>query len=259
MKIQTLKTSLFIQNLSKLILLVLIFNASCSETYHNSQDKDDTIKTQIKLLSKFIENEQKNITNQLGDFYQHNEEYKVIKALDETVNHIFDIKDENNINEEYMKYITMCDSLYQNYGNNTLQRESILRINEWNDFVELEVLINQQIVQSTIISYIQKSFYKFHTVKPVVLPRKNEIKLGEEYYAEIYLAGIDTNFNYTISINGEQLPFKSNDNTPESYLPIFKITPTKKGLHKIEANMKLYHYSIQKYYNLPIEFEFEVK
>lgn len=205
-----------------------------------------------------MENERKNIIVQLGDYYHLNEEFKAIESLNEKASYLFANKNNENISESFESYIALCDSLYQRYSDYSLQRKSILKISKWNDFVELDVLINQQIVQSAIASDIQKSYYKFHTVKPIVLPRKSEINLGEEYYAEIYITGIDTSFNYTVSINGEQLPYKSM-NWPEMYLPIYRVTPTKKGLHKVEANMRLYHYQVQKYYNLPVEFEFEVK
>lgn len=260
MKIQTLKKWLFTQNPSKLIVLVLLINTACSNKHHNSNDSDEVVKAQIELLSESMENERKNIIVQLGEYYHLNEEFKAIESLNEKASYLFANKNNENISESFESYIALCDSLYQRYSDYSLQRKSILKISKWNDFVELDVLINQQIVQSAIVSDIQKSFFRFHTIKPIILPRNSEINLGEEYSAEFYIAGIDTSFNYTVSINGEQLPYKSKDNTcTESYLPIYKVTPTKKGLHKVEANMRLYDYQVQKYYNLPVEFEFEVK
>lgn len=51
MKIQTLKKCSFTQqNLSKLIVFVLLINTACSNKHHNSNDSDETVKAQIELL-----------------------------------------------------------------------------------------------------------------------------------------------------------------------------------------------------------------
>jgi len=240
------------------ILLVSTLLINCNRNTQNNKTSL-TIENQITYLNKAIDIEKKNIIMILGNNFKKNKYFNMIENLNTKANTIINKhKDGNKPNKQDLNlFYSYCDSIYYMYNKESLFESNNIYI-ENDNLLVLKILLNQYVVQTTIITQIYKSHFLFHQIKPIVVSANNQIKLGEVFSAEIYLAAIDTNYKYVVTVRGDTLTYKSN-NYSDAYIPIFIDKPNKKGTYNINATMSIFHAKHEDTFDYPFIIEYEVK
>ena len=94
----------------------------------------------------------------------------------------------------------------------------------------------QAVTTNELFKIYESNYFPMEWVTPIVVPKKNEIFLGEKYSADVYLAGGSQTNKYLVILNNDTLKY-SND----SICPIYEETPTTKGEKILIGTIQVYH------------------
>jgi hypothetical protein len=108
----------------------------------------------------------------------------------------------------------------------------------------------QTIAVNSLLNNYKNVFYPMELVKPILVPRKSILKMGEKYIADVYLVGNNTTNRYVVLINNDTLKYKEGENFPE-----YQEIPKTKGEKTVNATMKIYHPNL----NTTFEYNFSDK
>lgn len=99
------------------------------------------------------------------------------------------------------------------------------------DLLQLKLRLLENMAISSLLNRYRNNFYYFSFVKPIVVPQKNTVKVGEEFVATIYLVGANEGGIKRVNINEKDCNFEDED----PYNPVFRLISTKKGLNKLNG------------------------
>lgn len=180
--------------------------------------------------------------------------------------------------EYYTKAISLCnsaDKLIKSIGHDKLSEDSLniytQHLNEYSrsnefylDYNELKnigkpelifkIRTYQTLVTNKLLTLYKDNFFPMEKVMPLIVPRKTELKMGEKFIADIYLAGNNITNKYIVTINGDTIKYDK-----DSDLPVFEEIPTSKGRKTINATIHVYHAGLDQLFHWKIKTEYSVK
>ncbi len=233
------------------LLLTLIFT-SCQFEQSNPDktlaiinENNKLISNQISYIEKFFKQEDQNIDTTVDWF---NKYQVLIRKTDSLISSIVYESFPESL-DKYIKY-------YQDFS--AVDLEVMRSLNTEFREVPNEVLINKirlcelEIANFFYNMYIQE-YFKFDMIKPIVVPKRNPIKLGETFESEILLVGLNSKNKVMVTMNNVAQQYKDSD----SLIPILKIKPTQKGNHKLSGTIEFKHSGRKQLLNWDYEYTVE--
>jgi len=155
--------------------------------------------------------------------------------------------------KDLQNYFEFIDSLrlYHSANNDIKFQEKQIQIE--NGLLLHSVLLSHYIMQKEIIESFYLNHFMFNMIQPIVVPEKNPISINEKFVARIYLTCNDTNNLFVVKHKSELL------NLENERVPVFVDVPNKIGRKKIELNLIFKDITSPKEFEMPINFEYEVK
>ncbi|HET6244223.1 MAG: hypothetical protein H0V01_12775 [Bacteroidetes bacterium] len=221
----------FIHHLVVAFLFLLIF--SC-----NNENKDiQYLNKEEKILKDIFEKNYQEyyyiMTNNEKIFYLEDSILNFIKnnSIAENIN---DLPEKNII--DYVNFLHYNINQYED--NNFFSTEFDEPFNFLNrGLIKYKILNLEVLISKMIINYVLRASLDFDSYKILVVPKKENVRLNEEYSAHIYIIGAHTGKDYKVVIEGDTVTDYELDiiNYPIAHLKAKKIGP---NYHKayIEIN-----------------------
>jgi hypothetical protein len=119
--------------------------------------------------------------------------------------------------------------------------------------------LKQELVKKDSIIELQKKiidkhkkYYEFDTITPIVVPENSNLKLGDEYKADIYVAAYKSDVPYEFytcesldTVNNKMINIKIKISSENGFVS-YKYRPKKKGKYFLNGGIKFYGDSIDK-------------
>ena len=142
---------------------------------------------------------------------------------------------------------------YCKTSNYTVEYEDLEKMD--NHFKIFKIRTYQTLAINSLSNTYKSFYYPMESLKPVVAPRKNILKVGEKFIADIYLAGNNATNKYIVVIDKDTLKYTEDNN-----FPIYETNPTmSKGEKEINGIMKIYHPNLHRAINLPFSYKYVVQ
>ncbi len=217
-----------------IILLIIVIASGCN----NVEQKKSDNSSEIKLLDRLIKNRLEVLERFVDNDYLRNEivQCKKIKIISEKAY-------ASIFNSEYEK--PAIDSFYillNNYKDRpcVIENDYFFKYRRTLKENKESALLKIKMIELSLIDEVVKmfdgSFFHFVWIKGVVQPKRNVIKLGEQFEAEVYPAGNYNSKEYSIIINGDTI-----NDIEGGCIPNFKFTPVKRGITKLNGSLVIKH------------------
>lgn len=159
-------------------------------------------------------------------------------------------KDSIDSYENFIKYYIDSDSYLEELINSLIKANNVDLIADVKFKIKMiEYVALNKMIQDRVFSYFQ-----FDATGAFPIAKKDTIKLGQEYIAEISLYAHNSKYPVIgVLENGDTLPRIYE----KDIFPIFKETPLKKGWVKHKGCLKIFHYGNIR--DLPFEINYFVK
>ncbi len=233
---------------SNIVLLIALI--TCLILLTKKQSGNDLVKEEvIKLLDEKIKESKSNLSYHFK-YYEmiHFVVRDILKDYDSVTNN-----GKNLTSSEFIKYFNKTTPIHSDTTNRIFHLIKSIHNKNSQDYRLLTKFIEYHFVTEIIKEYGYLNFFWADAMGAEAYSKKDTIKIGEEYSAEIV---------YSISIlNKEQHPFIVLDGDTliaECGYYTFKEIPKKKGLIKHKGYMICYHPK-GGLIKLPLEFEYYVK
>jgi hypothetical protein len=177
----------------------------------------------------------------------------ILEKLKYSSNNLIANVENNNINkqeiEAYLHFtdsiINLCLDKKSKFENLPIDRP----ISNDIDQVKTNIKMHECLAVSSAVNMLFYNWFDIDNVHAIAVPSSNDIKLGEQYSARIYFAAGNSLKPYIALIGKDTIKDYINDGT--SQVPIYRVTPTKKGKDTINGLLivdnfgKKYEYSFQ--------------
>lgn len=168
-----------------------------------------------------------------------------------------------------------ADNIIESINNNTLTEDSIRLFNDYlNEYCRMEMFslnydelksleksiatykikMFQTIAINGILNMFKDNCYPMELVKPILVPRKDVINLGEKFIADVYLVGNNYTNKYLAIVNKDTLKYTSDSN-----FPTYEEIALKKGEKIINGTVQIYHPGLNSTFKYNISSKYIVK
>ena len=188
-------------------LIILFFGCSNRNQLKEYTDEISTLDKMIIIdTSIFIRCDSLN--------YKNNTYYQKVQKIEKLLNSILNSVTLNKINKDSV-------SIFNNYIKEVISPNSYynpIRESDLNQDSRLKLKILESYIIKDLCDRYRNEYYMFQWVKPIVVPRKTNLNVGDEYIADIYMAGIDKNNKFKVNIDN----YECKTDTLNPFVPIFK-------------------------------------
>ena len=216
-----------------------------------------------KILKKYNSERIQDIIQRYPSNYKNNEYYKAFYKIDSisnmTINGLRTYGYKENIVNSYISNIQMLnENIYNDYQDIKPDIQYLIEsINENHNISILisRILLIENIIGNHIFMIITNKSFQFDMISPVVIPKKSPIKLGETFYAQIYLAAVQTENRHIAIIENDTIAY-SNDN---NLIPLYKTKPNERGKYIKKGVLLVYRNKQGEYFPYEFEIHFTVE
>jgi hypothetical protein len=212
------------------LFILFVFIISCG----NKKPAVDNQDLVYSYTDRLIEIKMKEYTLKSPQLYQELPPYQLsnelIKKTNDLVSKIVSLNVTKGDLNDYRSFISTFNKKVYDFGtiNFLSDIESIDMNALGNDDYRVETVQKIKLVELTIIDRLLASFdaayFDIDSVRVDYKAKKETIKLGETFEAEIFFAGWNSGGRYAAVVDGDTLKTDSTE-----FLPLFSFTPTEKG------------------------------
>lgn len=227
-----------------ILLLASIF-AGCQNHKDNSEKEDIVFK---KIIDKDLE-----VFKKYDSIHYLTSEYYIRAILIcNSADNLVQSISQDNLNEDSVK------AFNQNLNEYSRMTEFSLNYDEFEDASKSEIIFKirtyQTLAVNALLNIYKRPFFPMELVVPVFVPRKTDLKVGEIFIADIYLAGNNFTNKYIVTVNNDTVKYNK-----ERILPVFEEVAINKGLKTINATMEVYHAGLEKKIKMDFQTHYTVK
>jgi len=241
-------TQKLIKNSIITLFLILIF-ISCN----SKNDSVNNFENDITLLEKIINDDMRIFVKYDSLNYYNDYIYIKAKSICSSADYLINSFKENNlVKDSLLSFLSTLNNVCKTTENSKMQLENYQTPD--NSSFAFKIRFFQHIAISYYVKKYQNNYFPMQSIMPIIVPKKKEILLGEEFIADIYLSGIDKN-NIFVAITDNNDTLKYGD---DPFVPIIRENPKTKGKKEINGYLQVYHPIFGKR-NYDFHYEYTVK